>query len=147
MLVGAADVHGMKLQAQFSRGELAFFPTLRGACILWIPQHCNTGELGNDFLEQLEAFAGQHRPNGGESRDVSTGPWQAINQPSCNRIRNVYKNNRDSFGSVFGGYGSGVLGAMIKSTLRRTSSSAKAGSWSSLPSAYRYSKTMFFPST
>ena len=41
----------------------------------------------------------------------------------------------------------GVLGAMIKSTLRRTSSSAKAESRSSLPSAYRYSKTMFLPST
>ncbi len=36
---------------------------------------------------------------------------------------------------------------MITSTLRPTSSAASSGSRSSFPSAYRYSKAMFFPST
>ena len=35
----------------------------------------------------------------------------------------------------------------IKSTLRRTSSAASAARRSNFPSAYRYSMTMFFPST
>jgi hypothetical protein len=38
-------------------------------------------------------------------------------------------------------------GVTMTSTLRRTSSSARSGSRSSFPSAYRYSMKMFFPST
>ena len=51
VFVGAAYFHGMKLQTQFSCRQLAFFPFLRRAWILWIPQHRNAGELGNGFLE------------------------------------------------------------------------------------------------
>ena len=51
VFVGAADFHGMKLQTQFSCRQLAFFPLLRRAWILWIPKHRNAGELGNGFLE------------------------------------------------------------------------------------------------
>src|SRR5215475_4984402 len=49
--IGAAYLHRIKLQTQFSCRHLAFFPLLRWARILWIPQHRNTRKLRNGFLE------------------------------------------------------------------------------------------------
>jgi hypothetical protein len=43
VFVGPAYLDGMKLQTQFSCRQLAFFPLLRRAWILWIPQHRNAG--------------------------------------------------------------------------------------------------------
>ena len=104
--VGAAHRHRMKLQTQFSCRDLAFFPLLLRARILWMPQHRNAGELGNGFLEQLQSFAGQHRPNGGEPRDVAPRLRQAVNQPKRNRIGHCrQKNDGDGLGGVLGGPG------------------------------------------
>ena len=48
-IVGAAYLHRMKLQTQFSCRQLAFFPVLRSVWILRIPQHRNAGELWEPF--------------------------------------------------------------------------------------------------
>jgi hypothetical protein len=57
-------------------------------------------QRGNDFLEQLQSFAGQYRLNAGESRDVPARPRQAVNQHKCNRIGHTQKNDGNRSGSI-----------------------------------------------
>ena len=90
----------MKLQAQFSCGYLAFFPLLRIAWILRVPQHRNAEKPGNRIFQQFQSFAGQHLGNDGEPREVSSWSRQAVNQPKLDRISDVIKNDGDFSGSV-----------------------------------------------
>ena len=87
--VGVGNLHGMKLEAQSSCCDLTFFPLWRRTEILRIPQHCNAGDLGKGFLEQLQSFAGENRGDVGESRNIPAGPREAINQPERNGITQV----------------------------------------------------------
>jgi Ku70/Ku80 beta-barrel domain len=51
--VGAAYLHGMKMQSQFPCRQLAFYPLQVSFPGYWIPQHGHPGEFRNGFLEQL----------------------------------------------------------------------------------------------
>ena len=90
----------MKLQTQFSCRQLAFFPLLRRAWILWIPKHRNAGELGNGFLEQFQSLASQHSSDVGEPCDVPAGPRQAIDKTGANWIRDEQKHDRHGSGRL-----------------------------------------------
>ena len=61
-------------------------------------------------------------------------------------VRNIDKNNGDSFGRVLGGYGRGRIGRDDHVNFKTDQLIGQSRESSSLPSAYRYSKTMFFPS-
>src|SRR5262249_10832700 len=110
VFVGAANLHRMNLQTQFSCLLLAFVPLGYRAWRLRIIHHRNAGELGNGFLEKLQSFAGQRCRNVGESRDVSPRPREAVNQPSRDRIKHAKKNDRNGPGSVLGRLNSGRRG-------------------------------------
>src|SRR5215475_14490717 len=58
--VDAVYCHGIKLKTHFLCWKPAFFPYLRRALILRIPEHCDPGEFGHGFLEQFQSFDGQH---------------------------------------------------------------------------------------
>ncbi len=95
----------MKLQAKFARRRLAFFPFLRGARIVWIPQRRDVREIGHGFLEQLEPFAGQQCLYTGETGEVPARASQAVNQASRDRIGHVGKNDWDGSSRLLKGQG------------------------------------------
>ena len=99
----------MNLQVQFFCCQLAFFPLLRGAAIVRIPQYRHAGEFGIGFFEQLDSLACQRRLEDGESRNIAAGARQALDQPGRNRITARNENDRDRFGRVLGGCGLGCL--------------------------------------
>ena len=57
ILVGVADLHGVKLQPKLPGGELAFCPLRVVAPGLWVPQDRDAREFGYGFLEYLQSFA------------------------------------------------------------------------------------------
>ena len=101
---GAPYLERMKLDSELPCWELDFFPTECGAAVLWIPEHSHAGELGNNFPEELQPFSNQLRDDLGQPRDVATGPRQALNKPSSNRVTGRRHNDRDYPGSVFCGH-------------------------------------------
>ena len=58
ILVGAAHLHRIELQAELPRRLLTLLPLRHGAWSLRIPQDSDLGELGNGFFEECEPFAG-----------------------------------------------------------------------------------------
>ena len=89
--------------------ELAFFPLLRRAWILRVPQPAMRESLGTVSLSnssRLPANAGAMpvKPV------IFPQAAQAINEPKRNRIKAAMKNDGDSTGSVFGGHCSGRQG-------------------------------------
>ena len=89
---------------------ISFQSTVRGSA-LWIPEHSHAGELGNNFLEQLQPFSSQLRGYLGQPRDVAAGPRQALNKPNCNRVTRRRHNDRDCPGSIFGSQSIGTTGS------------------------------------
>ena len=145
-MVRAADFHGIKLQTQFLCRQLAFFPGLRIAGILELPQDATRASFDTVSLSSSRRFR-LLRGKSGQSRDVAAGPRQAFDVPGSNRIESQ---PHQTTGIVLVAFLAATIAGVpvvITSTLRRTSSSAKAGSRSSFLSADRYSKAMFFPST
>ena len=110
-IVGAPYLQRMKLDSQLPCWELDFFPIDCRPWVLWIPEHSHAGELGNDFLEQLQPFSGQLRDHLGQPRDVAAGPRQALNQPTRNRVTRSRHNDRDCPGSFFGSQSIGSNGS------------------------------------
>ena len=100
------------------------------------------------LLQKLQSFSAYLWGKGGQSSDVSTRSRKAGDEPVGNRIAILRHDNGNRSCRFLGGDGlrAGPPVTMT-STLRRTSSAASAGRRSSFPSAYRYSMTMFFPST
>src|SRR4051812_28153793 len=92
----------MNLKTELSRGQLAFLPCFFRAAIFRLPHDCDARELRNGFLEQLQSFAGQLRCDSSKSRQVSTGPRQAVDQPRCNGLRTTEKNDWDRSRNVLG---------------------------------------------
>jgi hypothetical protein len=146
-LVGAAYLHGMKLQTQFSCRQLACLPLWRRASSPWVPRHCNTGEFGNGFFQQLQPFDGQLVEDTADPREVPARPREAATSPAVTGSAPLLKTRGIVLVAFFAAYAEGVDIATITSTLRRTNSSARVGRRSILPCADRYSMKMFLPST
>src|SRR4029453_7917658 len=100
----------MKLDPQPLCRELKFFPTERGGPSLGIPEYGNTGELGNNLLEQLQPLSSQLRDDACQPCDVATGPRQALDEPSSNGVSRRRHNDRDGRGSLLGSQGIRIKG-------------------------------------
>ena len=127
VFVGAADLHGMKLQTQFSRRLLVFFPCLRrpGSCGF----HSNAtresfGMVSLSNSSRLPANTGAMVVN-----PVTFPPGRA--RLSTNPAETGSDRLKQTMGIVLVAFlaarASLTPGVTITSTLRRTSSSAKPG--------------------
>src|SRR5262249_24312579 len=70
----------MQQQPQLACGVLQLVPIACGGFVLWVPEHRDGGELGHDFLEQLQPFSAQLRGDLVQARDVAAGPREALRE-------------------------------------------------------------------
>src|SRR5437899_151591 len=86
---------------------LARCPDRRIRGIGRVPEDRNTGQLGNNLLEQLQTLWAELPEENRASRDVPTWLGQARNDPVTHRIDRGRKNDRDRPRRILCGEGSG----------------------------------------
>jgi hypothetical protein len=144
-VVLAPHVKKLSLETQGSSRRLRFFPLGRDSRIAHVAKQPNSREIRNQLFQEFNTFCGQLGAEGGHPRDIAPRLCEARHDGT--RVAHRRHNLRKCFGRVFGRPRGRVPLVTIRSTLRRTSSDARSGNRSARPSADRYSRIRFRPST
>src|SRR5262245_49365857 len=107
----------------------------------------DTAESRHGLLKQFQQLTTQFSGKARQPRNVSPWVGKAGDQPVSDWIGTARHHNRDGAVTFLASRLGPVPSATMMSTLRRTSSSARSGNRSRLPSADRYSMAMFCPTT
>jgi len=85
-LIGMFHFQELKPNRQGLGRGLYLFDLALGADNAWIPQNSHERKFGDDFLHQLQSFAGQVARQTGKPCDVSAWPCQARDEAKGNRV-------------------------------------------------------------
>jgi hypothetical protein len=78
VILDGADLHREELEPELVGRLLAGLPLRDRAGCLRVPQDGDAREPGQDFLEKLQALAGQDCRDVGDARDVAARARQAL---------------------------------------------------------------------